>query len=61
MGLGSGAAIWSVVGPILMSVLLLKVSGVTLLERTLADSKPGYAEYAATTSSFFPLPPGKSR
>ena len=58
---GSGAPLWSVVGPALMSVLLLKVSGVTLLEKTLVDSKPGYEEYTAKTSAFFPRPPGGTR
>jgi len=48
---------WAVVGPILMTVLLMKVSGVALLERTLAETKPAYREYVRRTSPFFPLPP----
>ena len=40
-----------------MTFLLLRVSGVTLLEATLQKTKPGYAEYAARTSSFVPMPP----
>lgn len=40
--------------PLLMTVLLLKVSGVALLERGLAASKPGYADYIARTSAFVP-------
>jgi steroid 5-alpha reductase family enzyme len=44
-----------------MSVLLLRVSGVTLLERTIGERRPGYAEYAARTSAFFPWPPRRDR
>ena len=39
-----------------MTFLLVRVSGVALLERAMS-SRPGYAEYAARTSAFFPLPP----
>jgi steroid 5-alpha reductase family enzyme len=40
-----------------MTVLLRRVSGVTLLERHLVRSRPGYADYVARTSPFFPRPP----
>jgi len=43
--------------PALMTFLLLRVSGVTLLERSLRRSKPGYEAYAARTSAFVPWPP----
>ena len=52
-----GVAWWGVVGPVVMTVLLLKVSGVALLERSLHKRKPAYAAYAARTSAFFPRPP----
>jgi steroid 5-alpha reductase family enzyme len=45
------------VGPALMTFLLLRVSGVALLERGLAASKPEYATYVARTSAFIPWPP----
>jgi steroid 5-alpha reductase family enzyme len=48
---------WTVVSPMLMTWLLLKVSGVTLLERGLAATKPGYAEYVRRTAAFVPRPP----
>ena len=51
---------WTVVGPLVMSFLLLRVSGVAMLERTIADRRPGYAEYIRTTSAFFPRPPKKA-
>jgi steroid 5-alpha reductase family enzyme len=48
---------WTVVGPIVMSILLLRVSGVAMLERTITERRPAYAEYIRTTSAFFPRPP----
>ncbi|WP_306319088.1 MULTISPECIES: DUF1295 domain-containing protein [unclassified Streptomyces] len=50
------AASVSVVSPLVMTLLLTKGSGQRLLERHMAG-RPGYAEYAARTSGFFPLPP----
>lgn len=47
----------SVVGPVAMSVLLIRVSGVPMLEKTIGRRRPGYAEYAERTSAFFPRPP----
>jgi steroid 5-alpha reductase family enzyme len=55
LGLAAGAW-WSLAGPALMAVLLMRVSGVTLLERTIVERRPGYAEYAARTPAFFPWP-----
>lgn len=42
--------------PALMTFLLLRVSGVTLLDAHLKSSKPGYDEYVRRTSAFVPLP-----
>jgi len=52
-----GGAYWTVIGSLLISFLLLKVSGVTMLEESLKDTKPGYAEYVRRTSTFVPRPP----
>ncbi len=52
---------WTIISPLFMSVLLRRVSGVTLLEASLAKSKAGYAEYVARTNAFFPWPPRSSR
>ena len=54
-----GGAWWSAVGPLLMTFLLVKVSGVALLERSLMESRPGYADYVKRTSAFVPWPPRK--
>jgi steroid 5-alpha reductase family enzyme len=48
---------WTIFAPLIMTVLLVRVSGVGLLERTIADRREGYAEYMRTTSAFIPLPP----
>lgn len=48
---------WAVVGAALMTWLIVKVSGVALLERSLERVKPGYEDYTARTSAFVPWPP----
>ena len=48
---------WALLGPLVMNILLLRVSGVALLERSLRKRKPDYAEYVRTTSAFVPRPP----
>ena len=47
----------TVLSPALMTFLLLRVSGVALLERSIGKRRPEYAEYQRRTSAFFPLPP----
>ena len=49
---------WSIFSPILMTLFLLRVSGVVLLEKTM-QSRPGYQEYIETTSAFIPWFPKK--
>lgn len=59
LALGTGA-VWTVVGPLIMSVLLLRVSGVNLLEKTIVERRPDYRRYIEQTSAFFPWFPRKS-
>ena len=54
---GMGAGLITLLSPIIMTGLLLKVSGVALLEKTLSRTKPDYEDYVRRTSAFFPLPP----
>ena len=49
------------VGAAVMSVLLVRVSGVPMLERTMAKRRPGYADYVARTSAFIPRPPRRMK
>jgi steroid 5-alpha reductase family enzyme len=50
----AAGAWWSIVGPLIMSLLLLRVSGVSLLESSIAQRRPGYADYVRSTSAFWP-------
>lgn len=47
---------WTVFSPLLMTVLLLKVSGVALLEKDIGERRPAYRRYSACTNAFFPGP-----
>lgn len=50
---------YPVLGSVLMAAMIIKVSGVALLEKTLTNSKPGYQEYVRKTSAFIPWFPKK--
>mgnify|MGYP001127686813 CR=1 FL=1 len=45
---------WTIFSPIIMTILLTRVSGARLLEKTLVNEKPGYKEYVEATSEFIP-------
>jgi steroid 5-alpha reductase family enzyme len=55
LALPAGGA-WTIFSPLLMTVLLLRVSGVTLLEKDIGERRPGYREYVRRTNAFFPGP-----
>ncbi len=48
---------WTLLSPLLMTVLLLKVSGVTLLEADISERRPAYRDYMRRTSAFVPWAP----
>jgi steroid 5-alpha reductase family enzyme len=50
---------WQITGSFIMTILIIRVSGVALLEKSLTGSKPHYREYIQKTSSFFPWFPKK--
>lgn len=52
-----GAGLWTVISPLLMSWLLIRVSGVALLEASLSQRSEEYRRYMRRTSAFFPWPP----
>jgi steroid 5-alpha reductase family enzyme len=52
---------WTIAGPVGMTFFLTRVSGVPLLERRMAQTRPGYAEYMKRTSAFIPMRPKASR
>jgi steroid 5-alpha reductase family enzyme len=53
----AAGAWWTLASPVLMTFLLLRVSGVVLLEKDIADRRPQYRNYIRRTSAFIPLPP----
>lgn len=52
---------WTIFSPILMTFLLVRVSGVALLEKSLKETKPGYRDYVERTNAFIPWFPRKSK
>jgi len=50
----------AVASPVLLTFLLLRVSGVTMLEKKYEGNR-AFAEYASRTSAFFPLPPKRKK
>ena len=58
----SAGAWWTIVSPLLMTFLLLKVSGVALLEKDIGERRPRYQQYIRRTNAFFPgLPKNSDR
>ena len=60
MALSAGAW-WAVVSPLLLTFLLLRVSGVALLEKDISERRPAYREYMRRTNAFLPGPPRAGR
>ncbi|MGH3430843.1 MAG: DUF1295 domain-containing protein [Mycobacteriales bacterium] len=57
---GHWVGLVTIVSPLLMNYLLVKKTGKKLLEKQLSRTRPGYADYVARTSGFFPLPPKRT-
>jgi steroid 5-alpha reductase family enzyme len=55
----ASANYWYIIGSFVMTLLIIKVSGVALLEKSLSETKPEYKEYIEKTNSFFPFFPKK--
>ena len=52
---------WAMISPLLMTFLLLRVSGVALLERDIVERRPAYRQYIEQTNAFIPGLPRNSR
>lgn len=50
---------WQIIGAVIMTLLIIKVSGVAMLERTLKHTKPKYRDYIQKTNAFIPWFPKK--
>ncbi len=59
ISIGNGNPLLNLVSPVLLTFLLLRVSGVTMLEKKY-DDNPEYQEYIKQTSAFIPAPPKKT-
>lgn len=55
----AGGGWWTLFGPLLLTILLLKVSGVALTEKDIASRRPGYQDYIRRTNAFIPWFPRK--
>lgn len=56
LALSSGNGLAALIGPITITFLILKVSGIPMLERKYEGNRD-YEDYRRRTSAFFPLPP----
>jgi steroid 5-alpha reductase family enzyme len=52
---------WTIISPIIITVVLLKITGVTLTEKTILEKRPQYRDYIARTSAFVPWFPKKEK
>lgn len=50
----SAGADWTLFSPLIMTFLLLKVSGVALLEKDMVERRPAYRSYIESTNAFVP-------
>lgn len=57
----SAGAWWTVFSPLLMTLLLLKVSGVSLMEKGITERRSQYREYIESTNAFFPGKPRNNK
>ena len=53
----AGVGMFGLIGAAVMTFLLVRVSGVALLEKSLKKRKPEYEDYIRRTSAFIPRPP----
>lgn len=52
---------WTVLSPIIITAVLLKMTGIPLTEKTTVKKRPGYTDYIKRTSAFIPWFPKKER
>lgn len=55
IGMSAGGAL-ALISPVLLTFLLIKISGVAMLDRAMVERRPAYAEYLKSTPAFFPWP-----
>jgi steroid 5-alpha reductase family enzyme len=50
---------WTVISPLVITAVLLKMTGIPLMEKTIVDTRPGYRDYSRRTPAFIPWFPKK--
>ena len=60
IALSTPAGWWTVVSPLVITTVLLKMTGVTLMEKAIVNTRPGYSDYIARTNAFIPWFPRKT-
>ena len=55
--LSTPASLWTLISPVIITIVLLKMTGVALTEKVMLETRPEYRAYIKRTSSFFPWPP----
>ncbi|HEY4076715.1 MAG TPA: DUF1295 domain-containing protein [Rhizomicrobium sp.] len=60
IGFSATHAWWLALSPVVVTALLLQVSGVALMEQKINERRPGYADYRRRVSAFVPWPPRRS-
>ena len=52
---------WTVISPLVITTVLLKMTGIPLTEKSIAERRPGYSDYVKRTNAFFPWFPRKEK
>lgn len=50
---------WTILSPVIITFVLLKMTGIPMMEKNIVHTRPGYSDYVARTNSFFPWFPKK--
>jgi steroid 5-alpha reductase family enzyme len=59
--LSTAAGWWTVVSPVIITIVLLKMTGVTLMEKSIVHTRPGYRAYIEKTNAFLPWFPKETK
>jgi steroid 5-alpha reductase family enzyme len=52
---------WTIISPLIITAVLLKMTGIPLTEQELVKNRPGYSDYVKRTSAFVPWLPAKEK
>jgi steroid 5-alpha reductase family enzyme len=52
---------WTIISPLIITAVLLKMTGIPLMEKAIVDTRPGYRDYIRRTPAFFPWFPKKDK